>query len=275
MRITKSFIAPALVIILFGWMAIASAPTNRAATITRYDGVFRYTPGSDEIVTNKSKLDFIRSTSNPTIVLRVPDANKGVLEEDKNVKTDGRREDGNNSLYNLNVYNIIEKELLKGGFTVRDRALFQKVLGDKSVGDYSKIKELTETDLILELSTLEYVSYPYTEFTTYSKGRRGVDVTNTISCSNNISIYGLKLEFRLIKVKENDFIGSFTYYYSMCPNNTCSYSVNVNDNTHACSEPFLQQGNLVYSGTHLVSQQNRESFVKEAAQKLVGAIITR
>lgn len=272
MRINRSSCITILVVAFFGILAIASAPPNQVS-ITKYDGIFKYTPGSEEIVTNKAKLAFIKSVNNPTIVLRVPDANKGVLEEDKNVKTDGRKDDGNNSLYNINVYNIIEKELLKGGFTVRDRALFQKVLGDKSVNDYSKIKELTETDLILELSTLEYVSYPFNTFSYMTKGKRSGDITNTVNCSNYISVYGLKLEFRLIKVKENDFIGSFTYFYSMCPDNTCLYSVNVNAATRGCSEPFLQQGNLIYSGIHLISQASRESFVKQAAQKLVNGIM--
>lgn len=275
MRTPSSSAVTAMIVVFFALLAVASAPTPQIASISKYDGIFRYTPGNEEIVTNKAKLEFIKSVNNPTIVLRVPDANKGVLEEDKNVKSDGRKEDGNNSLYNINVYNIIEKELLKGGFTVRDRALFQKVLGDKSVNDYSKIKELTETDLILELSTLEYVSYPFNSFDVTTQTRRNGGVNSRISCSNYSSIYGLKLEFRLIKVKENDFIGSFTYFYSMCPDNTCYYSINVNNGTHGCSEPFLQQGNLVYSGIHLISQANRESFVKQASQKLVNAIMIR
>jgi hypothetical protein len=275
MRIKNSSLITGLTVTFFVLLALASAPTNQQASITKYDGIFKYTPGSDEVVTNKSKLEFIKAASNPTIVLRVPDANKGVLEEDKNVKSDGRKDDGNNSLYNINVYNIIEKELLKGGFTVRDRALFQKVLGDKSVNDYSKIKELTETDLILELSTLEYVGYPFNSFGYTLTGRRNMDTRSSISCSNSIVIYGLKLEFRLIKVKENDFIGSFTYYHSMCPDNTCVYSVNVNNNTRGCSDPFLQQGNLVYTGKNLISQPSREAFVKQASQKLVDAIMSR
>ncbi len=273
MRIQNSSLITGLTVTVFILLALASSTTNQVS-ITKYDGIFKYTPGSDEVVTNKSKLEFIKAASNPTIVLRVPDANKGVLEEDKNVKSDGRKDDGNNSLYNINVYNIIEKELLKGGFTVRDRALFQKVLGDKSVNDYSKIKELTETDLILELSTLEYVGYPFNSFNSSSIGRRNTEI-KSINCSNYITIYGLKLEFRLIKVKENDFIGSFTYYHSMCPDNTCYYSVNVNNNTRGCSDPFLQQGNLVYTGKNLISQASREAFVKQASQKLVGAIISR
>src|ERR1019366_5879355 len=205
------------------------------------------------------------------IVLRVPHASREVLDEDKNVKTE-KNFDGSNNLNDINIYNVIEKEMLKGGFTVRDRALFDKVLSDKSVNDYSKIKDLTETDLILELSSIQYVKYPLNSFNYYTKTRQGVEVQQTITCANNFSLYGLKLEFRLIRVKENDFIGSFTYNYVPGENGICNYNVNVSA-ANSCSEPFLYQGSVLYTKERLIPQQDIEKFVKSSAQKMVSEIM--
>ncbi len=256
--------------LIFLFFAVASSSSKRVVADVRYDGVFKLSPEKDETVKNSGKLEFLKNATNPTIVLRVPNASRQVLEEDRNLKT-AKNNDGTNNLNDINVYNVIEKELLKGGFTVRDRALFEKVLGDKSVNDYSRIKELTETDLILELSSIQYVKYPLNSFLYYSQKRKKSDVENRMSCNNYFNIYGLKLEFRLIKVKENDFIGSFTYNYTPCTDYPCNYSINVSE-ANACSSPFLVQGNVSYSDTRLISQSEVEKFVKTSAQKLVDEI---
>ena len=251
--------------------AIASAPSQKAVIVdTRYNANFRMSAQKDEVVKNASKLLFLKTATNPTIVLRVPNATREILEEDKSMRTQ-KNNDGTNNLNDINVYNVIEKELLKGGFTVRDRALFEKVLGDKSVNDYSKIKELTETDLILELSSIQFVKYPVNSFNYTTSSRKKGNVENTFNCSNFINLFGLRLEFRVIKVKENDFIGSFTYNYAPCDMNQCNYLVNVNAK-NGCSVPYIEMGNVIMSETRLISQQEIESFVKNSAQKLVNEI---
>ena len=263
-----------IVAAVFFLFAVASTSTKQVAADVKYDAVFRVTLQKDEVVKNANKLQFLKTATNPTIVLRVPNASREILEEDKNVKTD-KNNDGTNNLNDINVYNVIEKELLKGGFTVRDRALFEKVLGDKSVNDYSKIKELTETDLILELSSIQFVKYPTNYFTYFTQSRKKGSIQNTFNCSNYINLYGLKLELRLIKVKENDFIGSFTYNYAPCDMNPCTYKVGVGAN-NSCSVPYVQMGNVYISETRLISQAEIESFVKNSTQKFVSEIfVTR
>ncbi len=258
------------VVTIYYLMTLACAPSQKVVADTRYDAGFRVSAQKDEVVKNANKLQFLKTAVNPTIVLRVPNASREILEEDKNTKTP-KNTDGTNNLNDINVYNVIEKELLKGGFTVRDRALFEKVLGDKSVSDYSKIKELTETDLIIELSSIQFVKYPVNTFTFSSQSRRRGTTENTFTCANYINLYGLKLEFRLIKVKENDFIGSFTYNYMPCDNMGCNYKVNVNAK-NGCSVPYVQMGNVYLSDTKLISQQEIESFVKNSTQKLVSEL---
>ena len=258
-----------IIVAIFCMMALASTPPP-APSASIYQGNFSYPSEKDEVVKNAAKLSFISNSANPTIVLRVPHTSHEVLEEDKNVKTE-KNNDGTNNLYDINVYRVIEKELLKGGFTVRDRALFEKVLGDKMVNDYSKIKELTETDFILELSNIQYVRHPFNSFTYNTTGRKGMINTSLYNCNNSIFLYGLKIEFRLIKVKENDFIGSFTYNYSPCGDTPCTYSVScLNGN---CSEPYVTQGNVRISGIRLIPQEEIERFVKASTDKLVREIM--
>ena len=263
-----------IIAIVFFVIALSSTSSKQVVTDTKYNGVFKISPEKDEVVKNANKLEFLKTSTNPTIVLRVPNATRAVLEEDKNIKTP-KNNDGTNNLNDINVYNVIEKELLKGGFTVRDRALFEKVLGDKSVNDYSKIKELTETDMILELSSIEYVKYPINFFTFFTHTKRKGNIENRLDCSNYFNLYGLKLEFRLIKVKENDFIGAFTYNYNPCDDNPCNYNINVNPTNNGCSVPYLEQGNVVVSGTNLISQEEIERFVKLSTQKMVKEIFGR
>ncbi len=251
-------------------IALASAPSMKVVN-TKYNGVFNMTDQKDDAVTNSAKLQSVRQIANPSIVLRVPNASREVTQEDNNIKVQ-KGYDGANYLNDINVYNVIEKELLKGGFTVRDRALFEKVLGDKNVSDYSKIKELTETDLILELSSLEFVKYPTNSFNYYTSSRRKGTISNTVQCSNYFDLYGLKLEFRLIQVKDNDFIGSFTYYYNPCANNACNYSINVGAN-NACSAPFIEQGNGIVAGPNLISHGEIEDFVEKSTSKMVHEIL--
>lgn len=270
MKKASQILTASAVSLIFLIFAIASSSSKRVVADTRYNGVFKLSPEKDETVKNAGKLEFLKNATNPTIVLRVPNASREVLEEDRNVKT-AKNNDGTNNLNDINVYNVIEKELLKGGFTVRDRALFEKVLGDKSVNDYSRIKELTETDLILELSSIQYVKYPMNSFTFYSQSKRKGNIERRINCTNYFNIYGLKLEFRLIKVKENDFIGSFTYNYTPCTDYPCNYKINVSS-ANACSSPFIEQGNVIFSETRLIPQTEIEKFVKSAAQKMVNEV---
>ncbi|MDE3235565.1 MAG: hypothetical protein KGO81_06380 [Bacteroidota bacterium] len=259
---------------IFLIMAIASAPQK--ATVNKYDGVFKLrSTDAEEIVKNDAKLQFLKTITSPTIVLRVPTTNRDVLGEDKSVKAGTNNNISQlNPLYDGATYNIIEKELLKGGFTVRDRALFAKVLDDKNVQDYSKIKELTETDLILELSNIEYVPYRLNSFSYFTKGRKNAEKENVVNCNNNISLYGIKLEFRLIKVKDNDFIGSFTYNCPpYCFNTTCSYGVDVTSTNNYCSEPYIMQGAQRYSGIYLLPKEYVDGFIRTSTQKLVGVIM--
>lgn len=171
--------------------------------------VYTYTPGTvklvetkDDIFTKPSLTKILQTASNLSIVLRVPGQITKVLEENKFASN--------------SIYNTVEKEIARAGFTVRDRGLFQQVLENTSV-DYSKIKELTGTDLILELVGYEKVKYPISKYRD--------DAGNEKSIKTGFTITGAKAEFKIISVNVNDFVGSNVFYSTPCTNG-CSYRFN-------------------------------------------------
>ena len=104
-----------IVAFVFFVMAVASSSSRHVPEPDiKYSGLFKLNPEKDEAVKDINKLQYLKNTANPTIVLRVPYATREVLEEDKNMKTQ-KNTDGTNNLNDINVYNVIEKELLKGG----------------------------------------------------------------------------------------------------------------------------------------------------------------
>jgi hypothetical protein len=201
-------------------------------------GTVTLTQQKDDIFTKPSLIPYLRSLKSPSIVLRVPGYVEKILEENK--------------YSNVTLYHTIELEFAKADFTVRDRALFQKVL-DNPTQDYSKIKELTETDFILEMISYANVSYPVNAYTDMN----GIEKKTAAM----LLLSGRKIEFRVIKVKDNDLVGAYTFNYAPC--------------TKSCSYSFDEAGNL-YSGgaktnlvTTLLTSDELESFLKVCSQQLI------
>lgn len=96
--------------------------------------------GDDGFSNDNLKL-FFKDNPFPKIVLRIPNNEN---------RSEGAYSTGGNSLYNT-----IEKELLKAGFVVRDRSLFSEIMNNVRNTDYSKLKEITDTDLILEVLNID------------------------------------------------------------------------------------------------------------------------
>jgi hypothetical protein len=190
----------------------------------------------------------LQTASNLSIVLRVPGQITKVLEEDK-------------FAYN-SIYNTVEKEIAKAGFTVRDRGLFQQVLENTTV-DYSKIKELTGTDLILELVGYEKIKYPVPSYIDQDGNEKatkaGLTISRekdfTITGEKDFTITGAKAEFKIISVKENDFVGSYIFYSTPCTNG-CTYKFNQYGATSAATDYFSTNIDL-------------ENFFKDCGLRLI------
>ena len=172
-------------------------------TIPRKSGTVIFQPNPAEIFIKNSLRTFLQGNDDPKIVLRVP------------IEDLTTTEDQNFSL--SLIYNAIEKELLKGGFNVRDRVLFNEILQESQNEDYSSIKELTDTDIILEVVGLdikvEYSTDKYID-------RRGREK----KVFGNITLNGATVEFKSILVETNELVGTYEFNYVPCING-CQYYV--------------------------------------------------
>lgn len=149
---------------------------------------------NDEIIPTKTIKNYMKSNESPSIVLRVPAP-----------RTEATQADNNNS-----IYNAIEKEQVLAGFNVKDRGLFETVISKSSNLDYSKVREITGTDLILELVRLER-NIPYITNRAYT-----IDDDEHILKHINITKYGAVIEFKIIVTEKNEYGGSYSFYYSPC-----------------------------------------------------------
>jgi len=234
-----------IIVILLSILTIVGSYTEKNAT-SRKSGLIKLTPRLDDIFTKPILKEYLNSTTTPTIVLRVPDQSTDILEESK--------------YSNSQIYNTIEKEFAKSGFVVRDRALFQKVIGQNAVSDYSKIKELTDTDLILEFVNLntedKYLTNKYID----NKGKE-----KTID--GQFVIYGYKVEFKLISVDKNDIVGMYTFYYTPCTNG-CHYSFDESGNIYSDQD----KGKTITLPYEFVTNDTLVEFFQQISKKLINEL---
>ncbi len=202
-------------------------------------------PKRDEIFTKPSLSNILKTTGNTSIVLRVP-----VSEEDK--ITEAQKQ------INNTIYSTIEKELLKADYVVRDRAMFAKALeGENSSADYAGIHRSTKTDLILELVTYGDIKHNTNKYVDGNGSEQAASV--------NFSFTGTSAEFKLISVKDNDLVGSYTFYYTPCVDG-CRYRINAagtSNKLHAIST------NTKDTPYEYVAPDVLENFFKECSIRLI------
>ena len=163
--------------------------------------VVKFPSVPDETFANSNLKEFFKSNRTPNIVLRVPNNN------DK--ATSNTSTSRNNDV----LFNTIEKELLKKGFSVRDRGLFNELLSKTQTTDYSTIKELTNTDIILEVVSINpSVLYSTNKVTVINKNSETVKV-GAIPYKD----MGASVEYKVILVKNNEIAGTYKFNYQPCP----------------------------------------------------------
>lgn len=205
----------------------------------------KFTDQQNEIYPSNNLKSFLQVNKNPKVVLRIPRGKSEVTEtEDRS-----------------NLYDAIEKELLKQGFTVRDRQLFNQVVSNSENNtDYSKLTEKTDTDLIIELSKLDIkVLYSTNKFAT-AKGKDGVlDYT--------YKRYGAVVEFKIVMMKNNEFAGTYTFHYAPCnTQNPC-----VIDDNFTKRWKRIQRSKEGFEG---VETNELEKFIRDATKQLVESMRT-
>jgi len=162
--------------------------------------MIQYQKQPNDVYANSNLKEYLRSNTSPKIVLRVPNSNDKATSNTVNVQ--------NNNV----LYNAIEKEFLKQGFSVRDRGLFNEIIDKSKSTDYTKIGEETNTDLILEVVNINpNVLYSTNKITTVSGGK-STDQVQPVDYKKS----GASIEFRLIMVKNNEIAGNYKYNYTPC-----------------------------------------------------------
>ena len=225
-------------IVFFAVALLASATTK----VVYKTGTFTLKKKEDEIFTKPSLSQIIQTSKNLSVVLRVPYAGDKVTQE---------QTQKNNS-----IYSTIEKEFAKAGFIVRDRGLFSKILEQGNIADYSKIKELTETDLILELVSFGDQKYNTNRY----KDEKGRDITTNL----NFTLTGTTVEFKIISVKESDLVGNFIFNYTPCTSG-CLYSFNQSGTLYPTNAVSSKKS----TPYEFVTPDVLENFFRECSVRLI------
>lgn len=208
-----------------------------------YQGYVQFLPPEPELVYTPSLREFMINHISPKIVLRVPNPEMVATES------------GNNDL----LYAAIEEELIKAGFQVSDRALFEEIMSrsDDKIS-YVEMSRRTNTDMILELVKLDTdVSYKTNKFYTYEGEQR------LFPDNGSVSAFGAKVTFRFILIQNNELAGHFTFHYAPCPDG-CAVEVSLNS-------AYLQKESYSYEGIsyQTVETDALEEFVRAATRDLI------
>ena len=199
----------------------------------------KFTQKENDIVKTESLKQFLSQNKNPKVVLRVNESSITVTE-------------GENNDY---LYNAIENQLLASGFIVRDRQLFNQIIENEENNiDYEKLKEKSDTDLIIELTKLDpKVLYETNKY---------YDKRNREKVENNYKYqrYGASVEFKVIMINSNEFAGMYKFNYTPCVEG-CVISKSLRE-----LEKERKKEKEGYEG---VERDELEIFIKDATTKLV------
>lgn len=203
----------------------------------------KFSQKADDIVTTESLKNFLDENKKPKVVLRVNESSMNVTE-------------GENNDY---LFNAIENQLLSSGFVVRDRQLFNKIIGNNENNiDYKQLKEKSDTDLIIELTKLDpQVLYETNKY--YDNKNR-----ERIVPSYAYHRYGASIEFKVVMINNNEFAGVYKFNYTPCLNG-CIISKSFSELERERKKK-LKEEQKGYEG---VERNELEVFIKRATEKLV------
>jgi hypothetical protein len=208
--------------------------------------------GSSEIVQAPELRAFISQNPRPKIVLRVPNPPANVTEADR-----------------FNAYiNVIEKEFLMQGYTVRDRALLQTLVAGNA--DYKAIKERIDTDLIIDILALHFDgTVAVRSFRNKTTGAEESFATD----QNYIECGVATLECRVTVVDKGQLGGLFTL--KTAPSDFGEYSFMV-DGFRQNMAWLDKQGSPMFPMLRIVidSEDSRLQLTRALAQRLIGLLTT-
>ncbi len=204
----------------------------------------KFSQKDDDIVRTESLKNFLDENKKPKVVLRVNESSMSVTEgEDNNY-----------------LFNAIENQLLASGFVVRDRQLFNQIIGnDENNIDYKQLKEKSDTDLIIELTKLDYqVIYETNKYYDHKDRER------IASTTYSYQRYGASVEFKVVLINSNEFAGVYKFNYTPCLDG-CVISKSLTEIQRERKKK-MEEDKKGYEG---VERDELEIFIKNATQKLV------
>ena len=140
-----------------------------------------------DLLTQPSLRAFIRSSADRSIVLRVPNV-QGALTQQGDLNQ---------------TYNAIEKELVRAGFTVRDRNLLQEVVRSSVNLDYATILSRTRAQLMLEIVSIRQRNYDTPRYVRTDNHREGTS-------PSPFHLSGWQFECKIIVVGSGEVGGIYT-----------------------------------------------------------------
>ncbi|GHT03862.1 hypothetical protein AGMMS49525_09590 [Bacteroidia bacterium] len=111
------------------------------------------------------------------------------------------------------ICQLLEQGLLKNGFNVRDRQLFEAVADktDKNL-DYAELHKKTEVDAIFEVTSFNWDKY---EVNNYYED--GVQKSFDPKFNERVyDLYGFSIEIKVIMLQNNIVGGTYKYFYTPC-----------------------------------------------------------
>lgn len=206
---------------------------------------------NDEIIATPKIKDYLKAHPFPSIVLKAPRT------ENKTTQSDP----------NSYIYNAIEKELLIAGFDVKDRGLFNEVVGKSTELNYKDLKELTNTELLLELVNVSTKIKHSTNKIYTTDGELKV-------VKQNFTKYGAVIEFKLTIIETNQFAGSYSFYYTPCNNDNlgCECEVVFKNYANVKTYPhlsFCRDKDNNEQEYEYVSENVMEKFVREGVKLMI------
>ena len=221
---------------------------------------------TNEIIISEELKKFSKTNVNPSVVLRVPYPTTEITNSEQKEIFEK----------NDNIYNLLEKNLLKQGFIVRDRGLLNKVLKSE-LNSYSEIGKQIETDIIIDILSVDFAINNYTNTATIKQDgkqikfynipifKKGKEAGSIMPLNPKIA----KLECKFTIVKQGSAGAILTLYKTTCTDG-CDLYFNPNWNTFSADINNPKREYVTtWAWTHDATNDELENTV-EYFSKLIG-----